>query len=165
MKIKDYKKLNNVTALKKAHAKVTKWFNLYIRLKSLSWFKNTSHYGIVGECKTCGAVWEVELFSDKSIMNGKKWHCGHYWKSDSYASVRYDERNVALQCYNCNRNLSGNESNFETYLRKKLGDDGFEQLKIDRNKVKHWDIAELDKLADIYKLKAQLEANRLQIKI
>ena len=167
MKIKEYKKLNNTTALKKAHAKCKRWFNLYIRLKNLYLYRafRDEQFNIYGRCCTCGDIWQVELFSDKSIMNGKKWHCGHYWKADRHASVRYDERNCGLQCYNCNKNLSGNESNFESYLRTVLGDKGFEQLKKDKDKIKHWNILELDPLADEYKLKAKLRANELQIKI
>jgi hypothetical protein len=165
MKIKQYKKLNNTTELKKTHAKLTKWFNLYIRLRDL---KRVEHKGFVevwGRCCSCSHIWELELFSDGSIMNGKKWHCGHYWKSDRHESVRYDERNCALQCYHCNKNLSGNEANFQIYLKKKLGEEGFAQLTRDKNKTKKYNILELEQLTVEYKLKAKLQANKLQIKI
>jgi hypothetical protein len=162
MKIKDYKKLNNVTALKKAHAKCRRWCHLYIRLRDL---QKLSDGRIIGKDIGTGKVWEAVLFSDKSIMNGKEWHASHYWNADKYASVMYDVRNLNGQLSYNNRQQHGDKTNYEVGLRKKIGDKEFESLKIDKNKVKHWDIIELEKLSDVYKLKAQLEVNRLQIKI
>lgn len=162
MKIKDYKKLNNTTALKKAHAKCRRWCHLYIRLRDL---KKLPDGRIIGEDIGTGKVWEAVLFPDKSIMNGREWHASHYWNADKYASVMYDERNLNGQLSYNNRQRHGDKTNYEQGLRTKIGDEAFEKLKIDKNKTKKWNIIELEKLADEFKLKAKLRANELQIKI
>ena len=161
MKIKQYKKLNNTAALKKAHAKCKLYCHKYIRARDIKWSQVKGYYFI---CAACGKFFEVVLFSDKSIYNGKQMHASHYFDSEQYASVRYDERNIHLCCSQCNRHKHGNKEAYAIHLWSSLKDD-FHKLQIDKNKTKRWDIVELEKLADEYKLKLQLRSAELQIKI
>jgi len=160
---KEYKKLNNTRELEKAHSKLKKYFNKYIVLRDLQ--KNEVTGEIFGIDIGSGRKWLVTLFSDGSLMNGREFSAGHFWKSDRYASVRYDERNVNGQLSYLNVYAGGDEANYAIALRKKIGDAEFEQLKIDRNKTKIWNILELEVLSDEYREKAKLRAKFLGIKL
>jgi hypothetical protein len=140
---------------------LTKWCHLYIRLRDLIRVK----FALYGGCISCGKIWEVELFSDGSIMNGKKWHAGHYFLSDRNASVRFDEENIHLQCYYCNKSLSGNLAMYKQNLIKKIGIKRFESLEQRRNQIKKFNPFEIEELTEYYKQKAKIEAKRLGIKI
>ena len=165
MNTKDYKKLNNGTALKKVHADLWRQFAKYIRLRDLKRVNYGGYANISGYCISCNSIWQVEFYSDKSISNGRGWVAGHYFLSNLNASTRYDERNVHLQCSRCNTHLHGNLAEYKIKLIKKIGKDEFEKLEILKHKIKHYDIVELERLTDEYKLKCKLRANELQIKI
>jgi hypothetical protein len=162
--VKEYKKIKNDGELKKSGKKLKTAFNLFIRLRDLSKVEETGQ--ILGKCISCGISWLVGLYSDKSIINAHgNWVAGHYWKDDRYASVRYDERNVNLQCSRCNKYLSGNESNYAINLKKKIGEKEFDKLNIERNKTKNLNILDIDRMVYEYRDKAKAEAKRLSIKI
>jgi hypothetical protein len=158
---KTYHKINNSRELEKLEKRVTTFFNKFIVLRDMIIFNDK----IVAQCISCQRWYDVSLYSDKSLMNTKHLHCGHYYKSDRYASVRFDERNCNLQCYNCNRMLSGNEANYVINLIKKIGKDEFNELSIDRNRIKKFNYLELEELRDTYKAKCKIEAKRLGIKL
>lgn len=73
----------------------------------------------------------------------KFWHASHYWLENKYKSVKYDEENVHLCCYNCNKYLSGNLAKFEVNLIDKIGNENFQKLNFRRNQVKKYDVIEL----------------------
>lgn len=148
--------------LEKAKLKATREFNQYIRLRDL---RGHASIGITGKCISCGSVWEVQLFSDKSIMNGKKWHAGHFWKANQYASTMFHPHNVNLQCYVCNRILSGNESNYSKALIEKIGQRNYDKLDQARHQVKVYTIIEYERIAKEYHQLALQEAERLGIKL
>ena len=159
------RKLNNTKELELAHQRLWNWFAKYIRLRDLTLVDYGTVAIIRGECISCKKIWTPDFFSDRSIMDGKNWVAGHYWKSDRYASVRYNEHNVNLQCQHpCNKELSGNESNYLIGLKKKIGNENVDKLNIERNKTKKWDIVELNELTEIYKAKTKLRAKELNIK-
>lgn len=161
---KQFKKLKNTDELKKSEKTLTRVFNLFIRLRDLT--KNEETGEIQGKCISCGTSWLVGLYSDKSIINTRGgWVAGHLWKDDRYASVRYDERNVNLQCARCNTYLSGNESNYLINLRAKIGEKEVEKLNRDRNRLKNWDILEIDRMIYEYKDKCKIRAKELGVKI
>ncbi len=157
---KELKKLKTGN-LKKAENNLVKWLHLYIRLRDLK----KENGRIYGRCISCFKELEVKLFSDGSIYNGRELHAGHYFKSHQYASVKYDEDNIHLQCSRCNRQLHGNESQYQINLIKKIGEENFEMLKKRSKLVKKFNILEIEELIKTYKNKAKAEAERLQIKI
>ena len=162
MKIKEYKKLNNATALKKAHLKLKRILHSYVRVRDIKWSEKSGYYFI---CIACGRFIEVTLFPDRSIYNGRKLHASHYFDSGQMESVRYSEDNIHLSCDRCNRYLHGNKENYLINLKNKIGEEAFSKLNFLAHTIKKYDIIELDKLADEYKLKLQLRAAELQIKI
>lgn len=144
-----------------AEKRAVYWFNKFICLRDLNKSENGEIYGI---CISSGRKWVANLYSDKSISNGREWCASHYWNADKYGSVRFDERNVNGQFQSLNKYASGDKTNYETGLRKKITDQEFEQLKRDRHKLKQ-NIFEYDKIAKEYRQKAKQQAERLGIKI
>lgn len=142
---------------------LVRWCHLYIRLRDLKIDLNGNIYG---NCISCGKRWDVALFSDRSIYNnGAKWVAGHYYKSDKIESTRYDVRNINLQCYRCNKPLSGNESEYQINLIKKIGRKEFDKLVIKKNNPYTYNIIELENLKNEFQELAKIEAKRLNIKI
>lgn len=158
-----YKKINNYRELEKAENNLRTWFNLFIRLRDL--IKNDNGY-IYGYCISCGKKWEVMLNDRKEIINNdRKWVAGHYFKENKFASVRFDEDNLSLQCYYCNKYLSGNEAEYQKNLVNKIGAERFEQLQIKKNQIKKFNIIEVNELKEKYRLLAKAEAKRLGIEL
>ncbi len=100
----------------------------YIRLRdSISYCKKrgidigqfTRPEDIIGECCTCGAV--------------KSWirmDAGHFKSrgSGGGSGVYFDERNVALQCKQCNGFGGGRPKEFEEHIRNKYGQDVLDEI-------------------------------------
>jgi len=159
--VKTFKKIDNDGALKRLFNLTTRYFNQFIVLRDLELINGK----ITGYCISCRKKYEPNFYSDGSIMDGSKWHAGHYWKADRHKSVRFHEWNVNLQCYTCNRMLSGNEAKYQGHLIEKIGEDNFSELNILRNQIKHFGYLELEELKNLYNKKRKIEAARLKIKI
>lgn len=159
---KTYKKLKNPDIKAKTRKNLVRWRNLYVRLRDLTKLPSGKIYG---KCISCGRVWNVELFSDQSIMNGKQWHAGHYFREDRYESTAHNSNNIWLQCSKCNRYLSGNLSEYKINLIKKIGKEQFDKLEKEHNKIKKYSVLDYRDLATSYKYLAHREAERLKIKI
>lgn len=162
MKIKKYKKITNADGLKKEKAELTIWFNRYIRLRDM---QKSEDGGIYYFCCACGRKIDVSLFSTREIYNGRDHHASHYFNSDKYPSVEYNEDNVNLSCKQCNRRLHGNKDAYEINLIKKIGGDRFEKLRIAKEKIWKPGILQIIDLIEEYKKKAKTEAKRLGVKI
>ena len=104
-------------------------FNKYIRLRDQS--KN---------CISCG-------------QKPKKENAGHFYSAGTHTSVRFDERNVHLQCEHCNTFLSGNLLNYREKLLIKLGFEEFERLSVDAMKTRKYTREELKEIIELYKQK------------
>jgi len=158
------KKLNNTKELKKAHAKCKLWCHKYVRMRDVNWSKAAGHYFV---CIACGKLFDVTLFSDRSIYNGRNLQASHYFNDDKFASVRYDLDNLHLSCERCNspRGLHGNKENYHRNLVLKIGKKAFEELEQKAHKIKQWDVIELEMLTEEFKFKARQRASELNIKI
>ena len=161
MKIKKYKKLTNVGALSKEKSKLTRWFNLYVRLRDMEVTEDGKVYYL---CCACGRRVDVTLFSTREIYNGKDHHASHYFNSDKYPAVEYNEDNVNLSCKQCNRRLHGNKDAYEINLMKKIGEDRFANLCVAKQRIWKPGILEIIDLEEEYKRKAKAESERLGIK-
>ena len=160
---KTFKKINNDRELKKLHVLVTKYFNKFIRLRDLE--RNEITGEVFGHCIACKKKWEVNFYSDGSIMNPDNWCAMHYFLSDRNESVRYHENNVCLGCFRCNKYLSGNLALYKINLMSKIGLERFEHLIFLKNQIKKYNYLELEELKNMYKEKCKLEAKRLGIKL
>jgi len=104
-------------------------FNKYIRLRDQG-----------NPCISCG-------------KKPKKENAGHFYSAGTHTAVRFDERNVHLQCEHCNTFLSGNLLNYREKLLIKLGFEEFERLSVDAMKTRKYTREELKELIEIYKQK------------
>jgi len=102
-------------------------FNKYIRLRDQG--KN---------CISCG-------------QKPKKENAGHFYSAGTHTSVRFDERNVHLQCEHCNSFLSGNLLMYRERLLAKLGFEEFERLTEDATKTRKYTREELKEIIQKYK--------------
>lgn len=111
-------------------------FNKYIRLRDQG--KN---------CISCG-------------QKPKKENAGHFYSAGGHTAVRFDERNVFLQCEHCNTFLSGNLLKYRENLLIKLGFEEFERLSVDAMKTRKYTREELKEVISIYKQKIKDDTNR-----
>jgi hypothetical protein len=84
----------------------------------------------------------------------KKENAGHFWNTNHY-NVRFDERNVHLQCEHCNTFLSGNLINYRANLIKKIGEGEFQLLESEANKTRKFTKEELKEIIETYKKKVK----------
>jgi hypothetical protein len=82
-----------------------------------------------------------------------KKNAGHFFNANNHYSVRFDERNVHLQCEHCNTFLSGNLIPYRENLIKKIGVQEFEDLSKIANETRKFNIQEVQELINIYKNK------------
>lgn len=89
---------------------------------------------------------------DRLIVVGSDAHTGHFIPSGSCgALLRYDLRNLRVQCYNCNINLGGNGAEYYRRMVKEVGKKAVEQLFIDKQKTVKADIIFYSNLLEQYK--------------
>ena len=82
-----------------------------------------------------------------------KSNAGHFYNANNHWSVRFDERNVHLQCEHCNTYLSGNLIYYRENLLKKIGIEEFENLSAEAMKTRKFTIEELKEIISTYKKK------------
>ena len=82
-----------------------------------------------------------------------KENAGHFYSSGGHYSVRFDERNVHLQCEHCNTYLSGNLISYRENLIKKIGIEDFERLSSEAMKTRNFTKDELKEIIKTYKQK------------
>ena len=85
--------------------------------------------------------------------NPLKENAGHFYNANNHWSVRFDERNVHLQCEHCNTYLSGNLIYYRENLLKKIGIEEFENLSVEATKTRKFTIDELKEIIATYKKK------------
>ena len=117
--------MNHPESLPKLKKLLWKEFARFIRVRDSSgeWFT----------CISCG--------KPQSVADGN-FQAGHYFKSQLYAAIRYDERNVNGQCRRCNIFLEGNRQGYAEGLRKKYGQIAIDILDIKKNnrsKMGRWE--------------------------
>jgi hypothetical protein len=109
-------------------------FHEYIRLRDIG--KN---------CICCG------------VPYNSNFHASHFYKSELYSNLRYDEFNVFGGCQKCNLLLDGNESGFRSGLIQRYGQEFVNEID---NKAKsykrndfHWDRETLEDIRKYYQEK------------
>lgn len=83
----------------------------------------------------------------------KKENAGHFYSAGTHTNVRFDERNVHLQCEHCNSFLSGNLLAYRENLLAKIGIEEFERLTVDAMQTRKYSREELKEIIAIYKNK------------
>lgn len=82
-----------------------------------------------------------------------KENAGHLYNANNHYNVRFDERNVHLQCEHCNTYLSGNLLEYRTNLINKIGNSEFLKLEDEARKTRKFTKEELKEIMAEYKKK------------
>jgi len=82
-----------------------------------------------------------------------KENAGHFYNANNHYNVRFDERNVNLQCEHCNTYLSGNLIEYQRNLIHKIGIESYHELEADARKTRKFTKDELKEIIAIYKKK------------
>lgn len=107
-----------------------KVFNEYIRLRDRN-----------KPCISCG----------KKLIG--KYDAGHYFTVGAYPNLRFYEDNVHGQCVECNQHKHGNISEYSLRLPNRIGQDCFNKLLEERNKLLNITIPEIQENIKYYKEK------------
>ena len=83
----------------------------------------------------------------------KKLNSGHFYNANNHWNVRFDERNVHLQCEHCNTFLSGNLIEYRSNLINKIGLEQLTLLEAEAKKTRKFTIDELKEIINTYKKK------------
>jgi len=94
------------------------------------------------KCISCG----------HNFVFGRQRHAGHYRPQGGHSLLRYDERNIHVQCSICNNHKSGNLADYRINLIEKIGLDTVEELET-MDTMKRWTVEELKEIIDTYKTK------------
>jgi len=85
---------------------------------------------------------------------------GHFYKSELFSTLRFDERNINGQCQKCNIYNSGNESGYRVGIINRFGKQRLDELdamaELEKQKTHKWERDELLKIREIYKQKIKL---------
>jgi len=127
--------------LKTAKNRLWKFVSEYIRKRDCLKTTGTEEYGL---CYTCGK--RIEF---------KEAHAGHFIPQGSCSELRYDERNIRLQCAGCNTYGYGQQGLFLKHMQEEgLHDVANELLKrYQSHNTKKWNLSEIEELEEYYKEK------------
>ena len=84
-----------------------------------------------------------------------KENAGHFFNANNHYNVRFDERNVNLQCEHCNTYLSGNLIEYQRNLIHKIGIESYHELEADARKTRKFTKDELKEIIQEYKKKCK----------
>lgn len=120
------------TARQRLENRVRYWCNKYVRLR------DTVAKGW-GYCCSCGKI----------VVNGD---AGHFIGKGfgGRSGVRYDERNINLQCRNCNRFHEGNKLEYRKFMLDRYGQDVIDELER-LHRTRNYSLMDLQGLLLYYK--------------
>jgi hypothetical protein len=121
-------------SLSSLEKKLDRVFSEYIRLRD-------SDEGGTGSCVTCG-----------KLLFWREAHCGHFIKRQ-HRSVRWDERNAALQGAECNTFRGGMQDEFARAIIQRYGMSTFDELMSMKHTAKKYTRSDLEELIELYKSK------------
>lgn len=94
-------------------------------------------------CISCGVQWN-ETFQ-----------AGHFFKAETYTTLKFNLENIHGQCTRCNLRLDGNVQNYSLNLPKRIGQEKFNQLiklaEIDKQSSKVWNLENLKEIREKFK--------------
>lgn len=122
-------------SLSSLEKKADRAFSEYIRLRDSD--------GNTGACVTCG-----------KLLYWRDAHCGHFIKRQ-HRSVRWDERNAALQGPECNTYRGGMQDEFAKAIIRRYGLDVFNELMSLKHQAKKHTRSDLEELISHYQAKVK----------
>lgn len=90
-------------------------------------------------------------------------HAGHLIPAGMSSAVRFDELNLAGQCYHCNINLFGNGAVYSQRFIQKYGKEAFDDLIRRSKEVKQWTVSELEVLIEKYEKSVSKSGDKLEL--
>lgn len=124
------------------HKKVWKVYSRYIRMRDYANQTNPDPYK--APCFSCGKPYPI---AGVGCLQA-----GHFITRKKL-SVRYDEKNVHSQCYNCNVNLKGNWDGYYDQMKKVYGQEAIDDLMQKRFDITLYKPYELEQMYDDYMAK------------
>lgn len=124
-------------ANKKLIKKLDTVFSKYTRLRDSAEYDHK-----LFKCCSCGQIKEYRLGDAGHFIN-RRW-----------MALRWDERNVHMQCSSCNRFDEGNSAGYYQFMFKKYGEDVINILLAMKTSYR-WTDGELDILIKDYKQKVK----------
>ena len=97
-------------------------------------------------CISCGRD------SKKKVLTGAIFHAGHYRSRGANPELSFVEDNVHKQCAYCNKDLSGNMTNYRVSLVKKIGSERLEWLE-GPHELTRYTKEDYQKIKTLYRLK------------
>jgi len=80
---------------------------------------------------------------------------GHFYKAETFSTLKFLETNIHGQCVGCNIRKDGNESEYRVRIPKRIGEEDFIELELLAQKDKlidhKWDREELVRIRDYYR--------------
>ncbi len=77
---------------------------------------------------------------------------GHFYKSETFETLKYHLDNIHGQCFRCNNFLDGNFDNYSLNLTKRIGIDRYDKLvklaKVDKHHSKVWNLENLKQIRE-----------------
>lgn len=117
---------------------VWKIFSQYIRLRDCIRSCDNIEYG---QCISCDEIVPI-----------RQAQAGHFI-SRQFHSLLFDERNVHLQCQNCNEFMRGNILRYTNAMVALYGEGILEELLKKKLQIKQYHAPELAEMYDLYKAK------------
>jgi len=112
------------TALKKAHDVTKIVVHSFVRDRDKGF-----------PCISCNIDWNPDF------------QAGHFYKSETYETLKYNTNNINGQCVRCNIHLDGNFDSYSLNLPKRIGQERYNALvklaEIDKQFVKVWNVENL----------------------
>jgi len=95
------------------------------------------------------------------ISCGTKWHqefqAGHFYKAETFSTIKFNELNIHGQCVQCNIRKDGNNSEYTVRLPDRIGAKDFEHLNylasIDKKTNFKWERSNLIEIRKYYREK------------
>ena len=135
-----------VTSTSKLDKNLWKEFSLFTRIR------DADENGIAS-CISCGKIVQV-WFLDGRFNN--QVHAGHFYNTGGHSqSLKYEEKNVNAQCYDCNMRKEGNKQGYEKGLVKKYGPEVLDFLEIKKSLRSPWSTSEYEILIKLYRGKVR----------
>lgn len=124
------------------HKKLWKTFSQYIRMRDYALQVDPEPY--TASCVSCHVPYPI---AGVGCLQA-----GHFI-TRVRSSILYDEKNVHVQCYNCNYRLKGNWDKYYDSMLLMYGQETIDELLQKRFDITKYKAYELEEMNDHYKLK------------
>ena len=95
------------------------------------------------DCISCGVEWN------------NTFQAGHFYKSETFETLKYNLHNINGQCFRCNNFLDGNFDNYSLNLPNRIGQENYNNLVKLAEKDKHyqkvWNVENLKEVRNLLK--------------